>query len=113
MKICDEFNIGLYVGFLDRPLYLCDQIRPSISASSLRRLISYQRHGPFMHRVRTTMAHTRSFASIVPSLWNHLPPHFCSLVLSAPLFLSLSLALSLTFFLELKCTESASVWLTP
>ena len=56
--------------------------------------------------------------SISPSLWN------TSLLLIARLFsllpipslslsLSLSLALSLTLFLELKCTESASVWLTP
>ena len=28
-------------------------------------------------------------------------------------FLRLSLALILAFFLELQCTESASVWLTP
>ena len=58
------------------------------------------------------MAHTRSFASIGPSLWNRLPPHFRSFILSPP-SLSLSLALRLAFFLYLKCTESASVWHTP
>src|SRR6218665_3623969 len=86
---------------------------PPISAFSLRRLISSQRHYLFMPHVRTITAHTRSFASIDLSLLNHLPPHFRSLILSAPLFFSLSLALSLTYFLKLKCTESASVWLTP
>jgi len=76
-------------------------------------LRSSQRHDLFMPPVRTTMAHTRSFTSIGQSLWNHLPPYFRSLILSAPLAFSLSrLNLSLTFFLELKCTESASVWLT-
>ena len=39
------------------------------------------------------------------SLWNRLPPPLCSFILSR--------TVSLTFFLELKCTESASVWLTP
>jgi len=50
------------------------------------------RHDLFMPRVRTTMAHTRSFASIGPSLWNHFPPPFRSFVLSATLSLSLSLS---------------------
>ena len=92
--------------------YLCYHIQLPVSASSLSRLRSSQRNNPFMPRVRTTLAHTRSFASIGPSLWNHLPSSFRSFILSAPLSASLSLALSLTFFLELKCTESASVWLT-
>src|SRR6218665_1220705 len=69
------------------PKYLCDQIRPHISASSLRHLCSSQCHDP---RVRTTMARSRSFAPIGPSLWNLLPPHFRSLILSAPLSSSLS-----------------------
>src|SRR6218665_1737290 len=90
MKICDEFKVALNVGLLERPLYLCDQIRPPISASSLRRLLSSQRHDPFIHRVRTITAHTRSFASIVQSLWNHLPHPLRSFILSAPLFSSLS-----------------------
>src|SRR6218665_4049436 len=70
------------------PKYLCDHIRPPISASSLRRLRSVQCHD----RVRTTLARTRPFASIGPSLWNHLPPSFCSFIPSAPLSSSLSLA---------------------
>src|SRR6218665_608732 len=69
------------------PKYLCDQIQPPISASSLR---SSQRHDLFMPRVRTTVAHVRSFASIGPSFWNHLPPHFRSFILSAPISSSLS-----------------------
>jgi len=57
-------------------------------------------HGLFMPPVRTTMAHTRFFAYIGPSLLNHLPPPLCQSILSAPLSLSLSfsLTLSLTFF---------------
>src|SRR6218665_3018735 len=82
------------------------------NTTALLCLCSSQRHDLFIPRVRTTMAHTRSIASIGPSLWNHLTP-FRSFILSAPFFLSLSLALSLIFFLELKCNESASVWLTP
>ena len=62
-----------------------NHIRPPISASSLRRIRSSQCHDLFMPRVRTTMAHTRSFASISPSLRNPLPPPFRSLILSAPL----------------------------
>ena len=52
---------------------------------------------------------TRHFASIGPSLWNCLPPSLRYSILC--LSLRLYLVLSLTFFLELKNTESASVWL--
>src|SRR6218665_3722011 len=44
----------------------------------------------FMPRVIKTLAHTKSFASIVPSLWSHLPPPFRSSILSASLSSSLS-----------------------
>jgi len=50
----------------------------------------------------TTMAHTRSFASIGPSLWNRLPPLFFVRLFYLLPFPCLSFALSLTFFLELK-----------
>ena len=43
---------------------------PPISASSIH---SSNRHDFSLPRVRTTMAQTRSFASIGPSLWNHIP----------------------------------------
>src|SRR6218665_2255915 len=72
------------------PKYVYDHIRPPISASSLHRLRSSQRHDLFMPCVRTTMAHTRSFAFIVPSLGNNLPPPFSSFILVAPLSTSLS-----------------------
>src|SRR6218665_2052497 len=62
-----------------------------LSLSSLHHLRSSKQHDLFMLHVRTTIAPTRSFASIGPSLWNHFPPHFCSLILSAPFSLSLSL----------------------
>ena len=62
-----------------------------LSMSSVTiRLRSSQRHDVFMPCVRKTMAHTRSFASICLSLWNHLPSPFRSLILSAPLSSSLS-----------------------
>src|SRR6218665_2273251 len=93
------------------PKYLCDRIRPPISASSFRCLRSSQCHDLFIPRVRTTISHTRSFASIGMSLWNYLPSPFHSFILCFPFLVCL--ALSLNFFLELKCTESASVWLTP
>jgi len=70
--------------------YLCDHIRPPISASSLFRLHSSQSHDLFMPYARTTMAHIRSFASIGPSLWNRLPPPLRSFILPAPLSSSLS-----------------------
>src|SRR6218665_2440438 len=71
--------------------YLCNHIRPlHLRTSSLRRLHSWQRQDLVMPRVRITMAHTRSIASIVLSLWNHLPPVVRSFILSAPLSTSLS-----------------------
>jgi len=101
-----EFKVLLSFLSLNSVVHLnvfanCDHIRPSISASSLRRLRSVHRHDLFMPRVRTTLAHYRSFASISPSLSNHLPPLFARLFSLLP-FPRLSLALSLTFFLELK-----------
>src|SRR6218665_846375 len=72
------------------PKYLCDHIRTPFSASSLSCLRSPQFHDIFTPCIRTTMARTRSFASIGPSLWNHLPPPFRSFILFAPLSSSLS-----------------------
>src|SRR6218665_581207 len=93
----------------NRVAKLIDHYIPPISASSLCRLRSSQGLDLFISHVRTTMAHTRSFASIGPLLWNHLPPPFHSFIVSAPL----SLSPCLTFFVELICTESAYVWLAP
>ena len=61
---------------------------------------------------RSPPLHTRSFYSIGPSLWNHLPPHFRSLILSASLSSSPSRLKSYLFPGTYKCTENASVWLT-
>src|SRR6218665_1153000 len=61
-----------------------------ISAFSLYHLRSSQGHDLFLPHVKTTMGHTRSFASIGPSLWNHFPPPIRSFILSAPLSSSLS-----------------------
>jgi len=92
------------------PTYLCDHMRLPIFSSSLRPRRSSQRRDLLMPRLRTPMAHTRSFASTGPSIWNRLHPPIRSFILSAPLSASsLFLALSRTFFLEMKCTESASV----
>jgi len=57
-------NLKFFSSFLIKsqhgsaPKYLCDHIRPPISASSLRRHRSSQRHDLFMLRVSTTIAHT-------------------------------------------------------
>jgi len=72
---------------------------------------SSHRHDLFLPGVETTMVLIRSFLSIGPSLWNRLPPPLHSSILSTPLFLFLSP--KSYSFLELKWTESASVWHTP
>src|SRR6218665_648862 len=49
-------------------------IRLPTSATSLRPLRSMERRELFVPRARTTIAMSRSFAVIAPSLWNRLPP---------------------------------------
>ena len=56
------------------PKYLCDLIRLPSSAVSLCPLRSLDRHDLFVPRARTSMAQTRAFAIIGPSLWNQLLP---------------------------------------
>src|SRR6218665_3168238 len=53
-------------------------IRLPTSATSLRPLRSMERRELFVPRARTTMAMSRSFAVIAPSLWNRLPPSACA-----------------------------------
>jgi len=53
-------------------------------------LHSSHSHDLFLPYARTTMVLISSFASIGPFLRNRLPPLFCSSILCAPLFLSLS-----------------------
>src|SRR6218665_2679528 len=52
--------------------YLCDLICLPSSAISLRPLRSLDRHDLFVPRARTSMAQTRAFAIVGPSLWNQL-----------------------------------------
>ena len=73
------------------PKYLCDAIRLRTSATSLRPLRSMDRQELFVLRTRTTMAMSRSFAVIAPSLWNRLPPSARASLLSSNLSTSLSL----------------------
>src|SRR6218665_1048694 len=73
------------------PKYLRDAIRLQTSASSLRPLRSLERRGLFVPRTMTTMAMSRSFSVIAPSLWNRLPPSARAYLLSSNLSTSLSL----------------------
>src|SRR6218665_503431 len=103
MRFCKDFYNGI--------LCLQRTTRIYLTPTSASSLYPSQRHDLFMHRFRTIMAHTRSFAW---SITLELPPSSFSLncSLCSP-FLVFSIALSLTFLLELKCTESTFVWLTP
>src|SRR6218665_2111581 len=77
-------------------LYLRDLIRLPSSAISLRPLCSLDRHDLFVPRARTSMAQTRAFAIIGPSLWNQLLPSTRSTLLTGELsasFRSLKTAL--------------------
>ena len=64
------------------PRYLRDLIRLPSSAISLRPLRSVDRHDLFVPRVRTSMAQTRAFAIIGPTLWNQLLPSTRSTLLT-------------------------------
>src|SRR6218665_2611165 len=71
------------------PKYLRDAIRLPTSATSLRPLRSLDRWELFVPRTRTTMAMSRSFAVIAPSLWNRLPSSARASLLSSNLSTSL------------------------
>src|SRR6218665_1255387 len=73
------------------PKYLRDAIRLTISVSSLRPLRSMDRRELFVPRTRTTMAMSRTFSVIGPSLWNRLPPSARASLLSSNLSMSISL----------------------
>src|SRR6218665_4020418 len=78
------------------PRYLRDLIRLPSSAIALRLLRSLDRHDLFVPRARTSMAQTRVFAIIGPSLWNQLLPSTRSTLLTgepSPSFRSLKTAL--------------------
>ena len=72
------------------PKYLCHQILRPLSATSKRPLRSSDRLDLFVPRVRTTMAQSRSFVCIGPSLWNRLPPSLRSTILSSSISTSFS-----------------------
>src|SRR6185503_18163913 len=73
------------------PKYLMEVIRPPLSSSSPRPRRSLDRSDLFVPRARTTIAQTRSFAIIGPSLWNALPFTLRETFLSGSLSSSLSL----------------------
>src|SRR6218665_470335 len=64
------------------PRYLRYLIRLPSSAISLRPVRSLDRHDLFVPRARTSMAQTRAFAIIGPSLWNQLLPSTRSTLLT-------------------------------
>src|ERR1043165_6594746 len=64
------------------PKYLRDHIRSPLSSVSHRPLRSLVRNTLFVPQVRTTMAQTRSFTTIGPSLWNALPSSLRVAILS-------------------------------
>ena len=79
------------------PKYLRDAIRLPTSASYLRPLCSLDRRELFVPRTRTTMAMSRSFSVIGPSLWNRLQPSARPSLLSSNLSRSLSLLATCLF----------------
>src|SRR6218665_2066328 len=85
-------NIKFCLLFL-RPKYLHDAIRLPTSASSLCPLCSLDRQELFVPR--TTIAMSRSYSVIGPSLWNHLPPSARASLLQPEPTLNLSTSLSL------------------
>src|SRR6218665_2201596 len=102
ISTCIEYKVLLIVLKAQMgvaPKYLRDAIRLPTSATSLRPLRSMDRRELFVPRTRTTMALSRSFAVIAPSLWNNLPPTARAALLSSNV--STSLSLLKTLFLEL------------
>ena len=73
------------------PKYLRGHIRSPLSATSYSPLHSLDGQALFVPRVRTTMALTRSFASIGIFLWNALPSSLCVAVFYGSLPTSFSL----------------------
>jgi len=92
------------------PKYLGDHIRSPISASSHRPLRSLERSDFFVPRARTSLAQTRSFAIIGPSLWNALPSSLRATFLSGSVPTSLSLLKTYFFSRDFR-TGSATEWL--
>src|SRR5688572_9315464 len=87
------------------------QQRPNGEVWSIQQLFqeSLDRSDLFVPRARTTIAQTRSFAIIGPSLWNALPFTLRETFLSGSLSSSLSL-LKTYFFSRGSRTGSATEW---
>jgi len=83
-----------------------------LSATSHRPLCSLDWLILFVLRVGTTMAQTRSLATIGPSLGNAFPSSLCLTLLSGSLSASLSL-LNTYFYSHGICTWSATEWSLP
>src|SRR6218665_2707176 len=90
--------------------YLRDHIRLPSSAISLRPLRSFDRHDLFVPRAKTSMAQTRAFAIIGPSLWNQLLPTTRSTLLTGEPSASFRSLIRLPFSLWVSRTGSASDW---
>jgi len=85
---------------------------PYYPATSRRPLRSLDWQLLFVLRVRTTMAQSRSFATIGPSLWNDLPSSLRLTLLSRSLSASLSL-LKTYFYSQGLRTGRATKWSLP
>src|SRR6218665_2335656 len=100
----------IYPSHIDQaPRYLRDLIRLPSSAISLRPLRSLDRHDLFVPRARTSMAQTRAFAIIGPSLWNQLLPSTRSTLITGEPSASFLLS-KLLSSLWVSRTGSASDW---
>src|SRR5688572_16874879 len=72
------------------PKYLRDLIRTAYCAASPRPLRSLDRHDIFVPRTKTTLAQTRSFATIGPALCNAIPSSLRVFILSGCSYISLA-----------------------
>ena len=94
------------------PKYLRDHIRSPLSAISYRPLRFLDCQVLIVPRVRTSMAQTRSFATIGPSIWRALPSSLRLTLLSGSLSASLSLLRTYFYSRGLR-TGSATEWSLP
>ena len=94
------------------PKYLQNHIRSPLSATAYRPLRSLDRQVLFVPGVRTTMAQTRSFATIGPFLWSALSSSLRSTMMSGSLATSLSL-FKTYFYSRGVRAGSSTVWSLP
>ena len=89
------------------PKYLADVLLRPLSASSHRPLRSLNRLELLVPHTRTSMAQSRSFTSIGPSLWNALSPSTRSRILASILSSTLNLLFSKPFSSLWPCALEA------